>query len=75
MTVRFRRTRLSRADELGAATVSLLVGLGAAAATYYVTRLMLSRERLSGEPVRAISSGSDDGRRTLPGGRTSEPEG
>lgn len=50
MTVHFRRRRLSRLDELGALSVSVLVGLGSAAAAYYVTRLLLSRERLGPDP-------------------------
>ncbi|NNF13779.1 MAG: hypothetical protein HKN72_11175 [Gemmatimonadetes bacterium] len=46
MTVHFRRRSLSRADELGALAVSILAGLGGAAAAYYLTRLYLSRETL-----------------------------
>ncbi len=74
MTVRYRRSRLSRAEEAGAVAVSLLIGMGAAATTYYLTRLMLSKERLSGEPP-APASDPSDGRRSLPGGRTTDAEG
>jgi hypothetical protein len=44
---RYRRRRLSREDSIASATVSLVVGVGAAAFTFYVTRLLLSREPLS----------------------------
>lgn len=74
MTVHYRRSDLSRADEVGAVAVSLLIGLGAAATTYYVTRLMLSKERLSGEPGTPANDPSG-GRRSLPGGRTADAEG
>lgn len=46
MTVHYRRGTVSRADQLGAIGVSVLAGLGAAAAAFYLTRLYLSRERL-----------------------------
>lgn len=62
MTVHFRRSRLSRADELGAAAVSLLIGAGAAAATFYVTRLLLSRERLSDVPRGSVERAADAAR-------------
>lgn len=59
MTVHFRRRRLSRMDELGALSVSVLIGLGSAAVTYYVTRLLLSRERLGEEPsLRSVGDAS-----------------
>lgn len=61
MTVHFRRRRLSRMDELGALSVSVLIGLGSAAVTYYVARLFLSRERLGREPS-PRSAGDASGR-------------
>lgn len=48
MTTRYRRKRLSRGDSLAAAAVSVALGAGVAAATFYFTRLMLSRETLAG---------------------------
>lgn len=49
MSARYRRGSPSRRDEVGAAAVSILVGAGAAAVTYYLTRLFLSREALEPE--------------------------
>lgn len=46
MTVHFRRRKLSRLEEIGALSVSVLAGLGGAAAAYYLTRLFLSREAM-----------------------------
>ena len=46
MSVHFRRRPPSPSEEMGAAAFSFLVGAGAAAVTWYVTRLLLSRERL-----------------------------
>lgn len=59
MTVHFRRRRLSRQDELGALSASVLVGLGGAALAYYLTRLLLSRERLAGGPSELIEGRSE----------------
>ncbi len=53
MTTHYRRRTPSRLDELGAVSVSLLVGLGGAAVAYYLTRLYLSREKLEGSQARA----------------------
>lgn len=58
MTVHYRRRTLSRADEVGALSVSILAGLGGAAAAYYLTRLYLSREKLD-SPATRRSSGDD----------------
>jgi hypothetical protein len=43
---RYRRGRISRGDGLAAAAVSVAIGTGAALVTWYVTRLLLSREEL-----------------------------
>lgn len=51
MTVHYRRRRLSRMDELGALSVSILAGLAGAGAAYYLTRLYLSKEKLGNERV------------------------
>jgi len=45
---RYRRGTLSDADRFAASAVSILVGSGAALATFYLTRLFLSREELPG---------------------------
>ena len=80
MTIHSRRRTLSRLDELGAVSVSLLAGLGGAALTYYLTRLYLSREKLeSGEErdPRETGGGGSIGtprrsRLPAPGGTTGE---
>lgn len=80
MTTHYRRRTLSRLDELGAVSVSLLAGLGGAAVAYYLTRLYLSREKLEGSEERAPRGGGDAGsigtsrraRLTAPGGGTGE---
>jgi hypothetical protein len=48
---RYRRRPLTREDSLASAAMSLVVGAGVAAFTFYVTRLLLSREPLSDERV------------------------
>lgn len=62
MKTRYRRVRPTRTDELASAAVSFLVGAGAAAVTFYLTRLILSREPLA---VRELPETT--GRRSLPG--------
>ena len=44
---RYRRLRLSKQDSGKAAAVSVVVGAGVAALTFYVTRLLLSRDPIS----------------------------
>jgi len=58
VTVRYRRKRLSRGDSLAAMAVSVALGAGVAAAAFYLTRLMLSRDLLAGTD-RAAGSGTD----------------
>lgn len=74
MSARYRRGSPSRRDEVGAAAVSILVGAGAAAVTYYLTRLFLSREALApeahGEGTTFRPSVARD---RLPSGTTSSP--
>lgn len=80
MTIHYRRRTLSRLDELGAVSVSLLAGLGGAAVAYYLTRLYLSREKLEGSQGRAPREPGDRGsigtprrsRLPAPGGTTGE---
>lgn len=55
---RYRRTSLSDGDRIAASAVSLLVGAGAAVATFYVTRLLLSREELPGRRSDSIDVAS-----------------
>ena len=62
MSVHFRRRPPSPAEEVGAAAFAVLVGAGAAAVTWYVTRRLLSRERLD-----------PDGRDALPEERSDTP--
>ena len=45
---RWRRRQPSKGQELAAAGVSLALGASVAAASYYVVRLLLSREELAG---------------------------
>ncbi len=47
LMARYRRVRLSRGDSIASAAVSLVVGTGAAVVTFYLTRLLLSRETLA----------------------------
>lgn len=49
MRVLFRRMEPSGKDKAGAAAVSVLVGLGSAAVAFYLTRLLLARERLGSD--------------------------
>lgn len=46
--VRWRRRRPSKEQELAAAGVSLALGAGVAAVSFYLVRLLLSREQLAG---------------------------
>lgn len=52
---RYRRIPLTREKSLQAALTSIIVGAGAAAATYVITRLMLQRDPLLPE----LPSGGD----------------
>lgn len=45
---RWRRRQPSKGQELAAAGVSLVLGAGVAAASFYLVRLLLSREELAG---------------------------
>jgi hypothetical protein len=45
---RWRRREPSKGQELAATGVSLALGVGVAAVSYYVVRLLLSREELAG---------------------------
>lgn len=56
---RYRRARLEPRESLVAGAVSLAVAVGAAAVTFYVTRLLLSRDEMS-------PGGGEGARRTLP---------
>ncbi|MEM7415210.1 MAG: hypothetical protein AAF389_06925 [Gemmatimonadota bacterium] len=47
---RYRRKRLTKGERTAAAASSLAIGAGIAAAAYYVTRILLSREELP-QPV------------------------
>ena len=47
MSPRYRQVEPTPRDDLGALGVGLLAGLGAAAVTFYLTRLLLAREPLS----------------------------
>ena len=49
---RYRRIPLTREKSLQAALTSVIVGAGAAAATYVITRLMLQRDQLLPDPPR-----------------------
>lgn len=74
MSVGYRRRSPSRRDDVGAAAVSILVGAGAAAVTFYLTRLFLSRESLGPETHgggRLHAPAGDAGR--LPVGATPSP--
>jgi len=44
---RYRRRRLERGESVASAVSAALVGVGVAAAAYYVTRLFLAREPLA----------------------------
>jgi hypothetical protein len=61
---RYRRLRLSKQDSGKAAAASVLVGAGVAAVTFYVMRLLLSRDPISPTELEAgarpslLSSGS-----------------
>lgn len=74
MSARYRRGCPSRRDEVGAAAVSILVGAGAAAVTYYLTRLFLSREALEPEADgEGTTFGPSVDRDRLPPGATPSP--
>lgn len=47
---RYRRLKLSRNDSAATTALSIAVGVGAAAVTWYVTRLFLSRDPLEAAP-------------------------
>jgi hypothetical protein len=64
---RYRRGRISRGDGLAAVAVSVTIGAGAALATWYVTRLLLSREEFPAGRLRP------SGARTLPAPESPEP--
>ncbi|MDX1492548.1 MAG: hypothetical protein R3253_00635 [Longimicrobiales bacterium] len=49
MKTRFRLREPSRREELGAAAMALLAGLGSGVVAYYLTRLFLARERLGAD--------------------------
>lgn len=75
---RYRRKRPTGKDHLAASATSLLIGAGAALASYYVARLLLAREELpqgrrdrmaAGD--RALGSGDDaTGSKALPASRS-----
>ena len=65
---RYRRKKLSRGDSAAAAVTSTILGLGTAALAFYVTRLFLSRETLTGggelltdggEPISVLPPGDE----------------
>jgi hypothetical protein len=70
---RYRRGTLSDGDRWAASAVSILVGSGAALATYYLTRLFLSREELPGRRIDAADLGAleEPSRPALGDGRSS----
>lgn len=71
---RYRRGRPRLEDDLAAAAVSLVVGVGAALASYYVVSLLLSREEgtqraLPGAATAAGTLAQKASNRTSAGGR------
>ena len=44
---RYRRKKLTRGENLAATATSLAIGAGVAAAAWYVTRILLSRDDMS----------------------------
>ncbi|MCH1571897.1 MAG: hypothetical protein L7S64_11185 [Longimicrobiales bacterium] len=61
---RYRRRPITREKSLQAALTSVVVGAGAAAMTYVITRLMLQRDPLLPEsvsPAVIAPSGADTG--------------
>ena len=54
MSPRYGRARSTKADTLAAAAVSVAIGAGVAAVTFYMTRVLLSREPMM---ARAVSDG------------------
>ena len=64
MRFRYRRKRLSRADKAAAAATSFALGAGVAAVTFYLTRILLSRDPMGPEEL----SASDEAR-ALPAGQ------
>lgn len=74
MSVGYRRRSPSRRDDVGAAAVSILIGAGAAAVTFYLTRLFLSREPLGSKTHGggAVHGHAGDAQR-LPVGATPSP--
>ncbi len=59
---RYRVRRLKREESAAALATSVALGAGVAAVAYYVVRLFLSREPLSGpeESPRALPTGGRD---------------
>jgi len=55
---RYRRAPLSREDSIASVATSVVVGAGAALVTYYLTRLLLSREPLPGRVATEVGSPS-----------------
>lgn len=49
MSARYRRREPEAQNDLGALAVAMLAGLGAASVAFYLTRLFLARDRLSGD--------------------------
>lgn len=66
---RYRRRNPTRTDTLASLGASLAVGAGVAAVTFYVTRLLLSRDTME---AGRLPSGD---LRALPAPDTSEPPG
>lgn len=71
---RYRRGHPRHEDDLAAAAVSLVVGVGAALASYYVVSLLLSREEgpqraLPGSATEAGTLVPKSSNRTSAGGR------
>ena len=75
MTVHFRRRTPTRSEEVGSVAVSVLVGAGVAAVTWYVTRLLLSRERLGPDVGDAALEEGPRRARLSPGAPSSATDG
>lgn len=59
--MRYRRRRLRFEEDLAAAAVSLAVGAGVAAVTFYLTRILLSRDDMLEGPGRDLLPDSGSG--------------
>ena len=70
MTVRYRRRRLRFEEDLAATAVSLAVGAGVAAVTFYLTRILLSRDDMLDGPGRDLLPASPDGEAATDDGPT-----